>query len=75
MPSILITDDNQQITSILSEYAKKEGYAPLIASDGLKALELFRTHPVDIILLDVMMPKMDGFEVCRENPENFNPFP
>lgn len=66
MPSILITDDHQQITSILSEYAKKEGFTPLIASDGLKALELFRTYPVDIILLDVMMPKMDGFEVCRE---------
>lgn len=66
MPTILIADDNQQITSILEEYAKKEGYTPVIALDGSAALEQFRLKRPDIILLDVMMPKMDGFEVCRE---------
>ncbi len=66
MPVILIADDNQQITSILEEYAKKEGYIPIIALDGSNALELFLRKKPDIILLDVMMPKMDGFEVCRE---------
>ncbi len=66
MSTILIADDNKQITSILEEYAKKEGFTVKVAFDGLEALELFgRTQP-DIILLDVMMPKMDGFEVCRE---------
>lgn len=66
MPTILIADDNQQITSILEEYAKKEGYTPEVALDGHEAMDLFeRLHP-DIVLLDVMMPKMDGFEVCRE---------
>jgi DNA-binding response OmpR family regulator len=66
MPSILIADDNEQITSVLSEYAKKEGYAPITASDGKEALELFAKHRPDIVLLDVMMPQTDGFEVCRE---------
>lgn len=66
MSTILIADDNKQITSILEEYAKKEGFAVKVAFDGLEALELFATIQPDIILLDVMMPKMDGFEVCRE---------
>jgi CheY-like chemotaxis protein len=66
MPTVLIADDNRQITSILEEYAKKEGHTPYVAFDGQEALELFeRIHP-DVVLLDVMMPKMDGFEVCRE---------
>jgi DNA-binding response OmpR family regulator len=66
MPVILIADDNEQITSVLSEYAKKEGYEPITASDGMKALELFTKNHPDIVLLDVMMPYIDGFEVCRE---------
>ncbi len=66
MPTVLIADDNRQITSILEEYAKKEGYTPSVAFDGQEALALFdQIHP-DVVLLDVMMPKMDGFEVCRE---------
>jgi len=66
MPSILIADDNQQIASILEEYAKKEGLTTKVASNGLEAVELFPKFKPDLILLDVMMPKMDGFEVCRE---------
>jgi len=66
MPTILIADDNKQITSILEEYAKKEGYLPKVALDGREAINLFQTLQPDIVLLDVMMPKMDGFEVCRE---------
>lgn len=66
MVKILIADDNRQIISILEEYAKKEGYEPIIAADGFEALELFKSQQPDLILLDVMMPKIDGFEVCRE---------
>ncbi len=66
MPVILIADDNRQITSILEEYAKKEGFTVKLAFDGLEAVGLFREFKPDIILLDVMMPLMDGFEVCRE---------
>lgn len=68
MYKILIADDNQQITSILANYARKEGFEPLVALDGQQALELFEQHEknIDVVLLDVMMPKLDGFEVCRE---------
>ncbi len=64
---MLIADDNKQITSILSNYARKEGFEPVVALDGEEALRLFDEHELDIamVLLDVMMPKVDGFEVCR----------
>lgn len=66
MLTVLIADDNQQITSILEGYARKEGYQPHIALDGCEALEIFHKVQPDLVLLDVMMPKIDGFEVCRE---------
>lgn len=66
MSDILIADDNHQIALVLSEYAKKEGYQAYIASDGEEALQLFHERPYSMVLLDVMMPKKDGFEVCRE---------
>ncbi len=66
MPSILIADDNRQIVSILEEYAKKEGFAVTTAFDGKAALDRAQSYAFDIILLDVMMPGMDGFEICRE---------
>ena len=68
MNKILIADDNQQITSILANYARKEGFEPLVALDGQQALELFEQHEknIDVVLLDVMMPKLGGVEVCRE---------
>lgn len=67
MAKMLIADDNKQITSILSNYARKEGFEPVVALDGEEALRLFYEHEPDIamVLLDVMMPKVDGFEVCR----------
>lgn len=70
MPTVLIADDNRQITSILEEYAKKEGHTVHVAFDGREALQLFdKIHP-DVVLLDVMMPNVDGFEVCREIRKN-----
>lgn len=67
MKKILIADDNKQITTILSSYAKKEGLEPVITLDGAAALEQFQQQESEIVmvLLDVMMPKLDGFEVCR----------
>lgn len=67
MAKMLIADDNKQITSILSNYARKEGFEPVVALDGEEALRLFDEHEPDIamVLLDVMMPKVDGFDVCR----------
>ena len=66
MSKILIADDNEDITKVLAAYAKKEGYDPVIASDGEQALDLFDKEEPVCVLLDVMMPKVDGYEVCRK---------
>lgn len=66
MPNMLIVDDNRQIVSILEEYAKKEGFTVTTAFDGLDALDKALTNDFEMILLDVMMPSLDGFQVCRE---------
>lgn len=66
MTKVLIADDNRQITSVLTEYARKEGYVVEVAGDGIETIEKFKSFNPDIILLDVMMPRMDGFEVCRD---------
>lgn len=62
---ILIADDNEDITDILSAYIEKEGYEPVVAKDGEEALDLFQKHLPALVLLDIMMPKIDGYEVCR----------
>lgn len=61
MNKILIADDNQQITSILANYARKEGFEPLVALDGQQALELFEQHEknIDVVLLDVTLTKKE----------------
>lgn len=66
MQHILIADDNQDITDILSTYAVKEGFNAVVASDGEEALKLFQEYNPAVVLLDVMMPKEDGYEVCRK---------
>ncbi len=66
MQYVLIADDNVDITDILEAYVRKEGYEPLVAADGEEALRLFRQHEPAAVLLDVMMPKEDGYEVCRK---------
>ena len=67
---VLIADDQPQIAEVLRLYCKKEGYTVTVAGDGLQALSLFNTIAPDVVLLDVMMPKMDGFEVCRRIREH-----
>lgn len=66
MQYILIADDNHDITDVLSTYTKKEGYEPVVAYDGEEALRLFEHYNPAAVLLDVMMPKEDGYEVCRK---------
>ncbi|MDR2957033.1 MAG: response regulator transcription factor [Coriobacteriales bacterium] len=66
MPGLLIADDNRQIVSILEEYANREGFTVTAAYDGQAALKAAKTAEYDMILLDVMMPGLNGFEVCRE---------
>lgn len=63
---ILIADDNKQILSVLRACAERSGYTVDTASDGPEALQPAQMVSYDAILLDVMMPGKDGFEVCRE---------
>lgn len=66
MNQILIADDNPQLLDILKTAAEKEGFQVILARDGEETLSEFRRNHPQMILLDVMMPKLDGFQVCRE---------
>ena len=63
---ILIIEDEKNISEIVAKYLEKEGYATLIANDGIEGLALFRDSHPDLVISDVMMPTIDGFEVLRE---------
>jgi diguanylate cyclase (GGDEF)-like protein len=62
---ILVVDDDEDITGFLSTSLRVEGYHVLVANDGTSALDLVRTHGPDLVVLDVMMPEVDGMEVTR----------
>ena len=64
--SVLVVEDDRNIQQLLQLYLEKEGYAVTIASDGGQGLQKFRAIHPDVVLLDVMMPVMDGWTVCRE---------
>ncbi|HBN82142.1 MAG TPA: DNA-binding response regulator, partial [Ruminococcaceae bacterium] len=63
---ILVVDDDQNICELLRLYVEKEGFNVVIANDGRKALEIFEAENPDLILLDIMLPELDGWQVCRE---------
>ena len=63
---VLIVDDDINICELLRLYLEKENYSTVIAHDGEEAVEAFKKENPDIILLDVMLPKLDGWQVCRE---------
>ena len=63
---ILITDDDRSIAELMRLYLEKEGYECILAENGKKALQKFESESPDLIILDVMMPEMDGWQVCRE---------
>ena len=64
-PVILIADDDRDILSIIETILQEEGYQTLTASDGEQAVMLVQTHAVQLLILDIMMPKADGFTVLR----------
>lgn len=64
--TILMVDDEAEIIKLMSIYFKNEGFKLLQASHGQEALEILQTQPVDLIILDLMMPKMDGLEACMK---------
>jgi DNA-binding response OmpR family regulator len=63
--TVLLVEDEVRMRILLSDYFKREGYIFIEASNGLEALKIFKNNTVDIIILDIMMPFMDGFEVCK----------
>ena len=66
MYKILIVDDEEKIRCVIKEYAEFEGYEVFEAKDGMEAVEIVKQKDFDVIILDVMMPRLDGFSVCKE---------
>lgn len=69
---VLIADDNEQNRELLDAYLADEGYKILMANDGQQTVDAVAEHQPDLILLDIMMPRMSGYEVCEQlkaNPE------
>ena len=69
-PHIMVVDDDPDTVSILARHLQREGYVAIEAISGSECLRIIREQPVDVILLDLMMPGMDGFEVCRALKSN-----
>lgn len=63
---VLVVEDQNEISDIVSKYLDKEGYGYYLAKDGFEALEVFNSHTIHLVLLDIMMPGIDGFEVLKE---------
>lgn len=66
MYHILVVDDEDKIRDIIKKYANFEGYSVTEAANGMEAVEKCQNHKFDIIIMDIMMPELDGFSACRE---------
>src|ERR1700677_1084401 len=73
-PLILIVEDDHKIAALLTDYLADAGYRTEHIDDGARAVAYLRAHPVDLILLDLMLPGMDGLEVCK-TVRSFNQAP
>lgn len=63
---VLVIEDDPYICELITLYAEKSGYIVNVANNGTKGLEMFYDNPPDLVILDIMMPEMDGWEVCKE---------
>src|SRR5271156_1942588 len=70
LPQIMVVDDDADTVAILAHHLQRAGFVAIEAVSGAECLRLARENPVDVILLDLMMPEMDGFQVCRGLKEN-----
>ncbi len=66
MYRVLIVDDEEKIREVLKEYAEFEGYEVVEAADGMEAVKICREQDFDVLIMDIMMPKLDGFSACKE---------
>jgi len=66
MPNILICDDEAGLRAVLLKYAEFEGYCVFEASNGVQAVDICKNQSIDVIIMDIMMPEMDGFSAVRE---------
>jgi two-component system response regulator VanR len=72
MNTVLLIEDELSLQNIISAYFRKNNYKVYVANDGLEGLEIFRSHDIDIIVSDIMMPNIDGWEVVRSVRQNSN---
>jgi len=72
MLDIMIVEDNKEIAGLLQAFLRKENYAVSVADSGEKALDLFSKYGAKLVILDIMLPGMDGFSVCSKIRENSN---
>ena len=63
---ILVVDDESRMRKLVKDFLQREGYSVLEAGDGMEAMEIFYEQKIDLVILDVMMPRMDGWQTCRE---------
>ena len=64
-PQILVVDDDQDTVAILARHLEREGFVPIEANSGAQCLKMVHENEIDVILLDLMMPEMDGFQVVK----------
>src|SRR5438105_6766725 len=64
-PRVLVVDDDATVADVMSRYLEREGFAVETVADGLRALDAARERPPDLVVLDLMLPSLDGLEVCR----------
>src|SRR5207248_9402743 len=64
-PSVLVVEDDPEINELVGAYAQIAGFSYRAALDGNSALDQVKRHPPDVIVLDLMLPDLDGFEICR----------
>lgn len=72
MNQILIVDDDPHIRKLVGHFLTREGFGVLTSADGHEALHILETEKADLVILDIMMPGMDGWELCRELREHYD---
>ena len=72
MAKVLIVEDEKNMQAIISEYMQRGGHTCFLADDGVDALMILKNNPMDLMVLDIMMPHLDGFSVCKMAREMSN---